>query len=398
MEKNRRDFIKKGTTMAALSAFGIGSASAGLNNLGAMNSSKNVIETVKKVKWPLSEGPTTPKLVLGCPSTADDKAVRRLKQIGVNYVNTGGWTNREALGTPSSWKESDLRAIMNRFKDKGLNVLNIMHPVGINTILGREGRDAEIAIFKESLRVAGVCGLPNVEYNFYVDRLIEGYYEKEGRGGSGVTGFDFSKVNNLPPKPEIGVHKAEQIWENITYFLKAVIPVAEKAGVRMALHPNDPVAQTSHGSDQIMANLKGWKRLISIVDSPSNGITFDCGVTREMGEDPVEVCRYFASRDRINHVHYRNVISEIPYDKYTEVFIDEGQVNMFEVMKELMSHGYNRALYAEHPHILDYDKEFPEGSKRSGGVAGGGGGGGYAAEVFNVAFARAMMYAVMSSS
>ena len=58
------------------------------------------------------------------------------------------------------------------------------------------------------------------------------------------------------------------------------------------------------------ARVAGWKKLISLVNSPSNGITFDCGVTREMGEDPVEVCRYFASRDRINHVHFRNVICD----------------------------------------------------------------------------------------
>ncbi|MDB5221386.1 MAG: hypothetical protein JWN83_53 [Chitinophagaceae bacterium] len=387
MEKNRRDFIKKGTTIAALSAFGI-TSSTGLNALDNKNPSKGN-EAPKKVQWPLAEGPKTPKLVLGARPNADEKAMRRLKQIGVNYVNTGAG--------PGPWKESELRATMNHFKENGLGVLNMMHGVGINTILGRPGRDAEIAVFKESLVVAGACGLPNVEYNFYVDRLIEGYYEKEGRGGSGVTGFDNSKVKDLPPKTEIGIHRAPEIWENITYFLKEVIPVAEKAGVRMALHPNDPVAQISHGSDQIMSNLAGWKRLISIVDSPSNGITFDCGVTREMGEDPVEVCRYFGSRDRINHMHYRNVISEIPYDKYTEVFIDEGQVNMFAVMQELFKHGYNRALYAEHPHILDYDREQPEGKNRSGGVAGGGGGGGYAAEVFNVAFARAMMWAVMSS-
>ena len=128
--------------------------------------------------------------------------------------------------------------------------------------------------------------------------------------------------------------------------MEAVIPVAERAGVRLALHPNDPVSQQSHGSDQIMANLEGLKRLITLVDSPSNGITFDCGVMQQMGEDPVEVCRYFASRNRINHVHYRNVISEIKYDKYTEVFLDEGQVNMFAVMQELFKHKYKRGLYA----------------------------------------------------
>jgi mannonate dehydratase len=103
------------------------------------------------------------------------------------------------------------------------------------------------------------------------------------------------------------------MWTNVGYFLKTVVPVAEKAGVRLALHPNDPPAPVSRGSEQIMGTVAGWKKLISLVDSPSNGITFDCGVTREMGEDPVEVCRYFASRDRINHVHYRNVIVIKPY-------------------------------------------------------------------------------------
>jgi mannonate dehydratase len=102
-------------------------------------------------------------------------------------------------------------------KASGLTVINKMHSVGINTILGR---DAEIDIFRESLRVAGACGLPNVEYNFYVDRLIEGYYEMQGRGGAGVTGYDYSKVKDLPPKPEIGIHKAEEVWASITYFLK----------------------------------------------------------------------------------------------------------------------------------------------------------------------------------
>ena len=76
------------------------------------------------------------------------------------------------------------------------------------------------------------------------------------------------------------------LWENLAYFLKAVIPVAEKAGVRLALHPNDPPVQVSHGNAQIIATFNDWKRLIELVDSPSNGMTYDCGVCREMGEDP----------------------------------------------------------------------------------------------------------------
>jgi len=372
MKNDRRNFIKRSSAFAALSLSDIGSDYPDTKNS-------------RTKKWPLSEGEHTPKMVLSCPVNADVKMMRRLKQIGVDYVST--------VWGPGPWKEAELRGYMDRFKQQGLTLINLMYIVNPEIVLGRAGRDGEIALIQESLQAAGACGLPTVEYNFYVDRLVEGYFEKEGRGGSGLTAFDYAKVKDLLPKPEIGVHKAEEIWANLTYFLKAVIPVAEKAGVRMALHPNDPVSQQSHGSDQIMANLAGLKRLITIVDSPSNGITFDCGVVQQMGEDPVEACRYFASRNRINHVHYRNVLSEIKYDKYTEVFLDEGQVNMFAVMHELFRHGYKRGLYAEHPFILDYDKEHPEGAKRSGATPGNGG---YAAECFNVGFTRAMMLAVMS--
>jgi mannonate dehydratase len=168
-----------------------------------------------------------------------------------------------------------------------------------------------------------------------------------------------------------------------------VVPAAEKANVRLALHPNDPPAPISRGSQQIMATLAGWKKLISIVNSPVNGITFDCGVTRELGEDPIEVCRYFGSRDRINHVHFRNVLVMKPYERYTEVWIDEGLNNMFAVMKELVKNKYTRQIYPEHPRRLDYDTEH-------GRIGGYPGGGGYAAIAYNVGYARAMLQAAMS--
>jgi mannonate dehydratase len=376
LNKNRREFIKRSSSLAAISVGCLGNGLA----------QHSILEgQAKNIKWPLFEGVNTPRMALSCPINADVKAMRRLKQIGVDCVTT--------VWGPGPWTESELRGYMNNFKKGGLSLINVMYIVGPNIVLGRKGREADIELMNESLRVAGACGLPTVEYNFYVDRLIEGYFEKEGRGGSGLTAFDYTKVKDLPAKPEIGIHKADEIWNNLEYFLKAVIPIAEKSGVRLALHPNDPVSQQSHGSDQIMANLSGWKKLITVVDSPANGITFDCGVTMQIGEDPVEVCRYFASRDRINHVHFRNVVSEIKYDKYTEVFPDEGQVNMFEVMKELMKQGYKRGLYPEHPHVLDYDREHPGGEKRTAATPGGGG---YAAECFNAGFARAMMLAVMS--
>ena len=133
------------------------------------------------------------------------------------------------------------------------------------------------------------------------------------------------------------------MWANVTYFLKAVVPVAQEARVRLALHPNDPPPPVSRGSGQIMGSLEGWKRLVDIVPSPFNGITWDCGVTRGAGHDPVEVCRYFGSKDCINHVHFRNVRMRVPREDYTEVFPDEGDNDMFAVMKELVRQKYPRS-------------------------------------------------------
>lgn len=306
-----------------------------------------------------------------------------MKQLGVDHVLTGGG--------PIPWEESGLRSLMDRFAGQGLSLGNLMIAGFPNTLYGRPGRDEEIEKVIQSIRAAGKVGLPVVEYNFYAHRAMEGYFEETGRAGSGVTSFDYARMEGLPPLPEEGAHSLDEMWANITYFLKAVVPVAEQSGVRLALHPNDPPAPISRGSGQIMGTVNGWKHLIDIVKSPSNGITFDCGVTREMGEDPVAVCHYFGSRDRINHVHYRNVRVSKPYEKYSEVFIDEGENDMFAVMKELVRQKYPRLIFPEHPRGLDYDRARTNFKPQYPG------GGGYAAYAFNVGYTRAMLQASLES-
>lgn len=337
-------------------------------------------------------------------STADPEAgPRRIKQLGVNWV-LGGYG-------PLPWTEAALTKLMEPWKAEGITVGNLMINLSPDILYGRAGkkREDDVEKIRQSIVAAGKVGLPVVEYNFYAHRAMEGYFEETDakRGNSGWTGFDYElvqtanqpyqtrpeekgkKFKDLPPLPQEGAHNLDEMWNNIAFFLKAVIPTAEKSGVRLALHPNDPPAPISRGSQQIMGTVAGWKKLITIVDSPSNGITFDCGVTREMGENPVEVCRYFASRDRINHVHFRNVQVIKPYERYREVWIDEGMNNMFAVMKELVKNRYRHEIYPEHPRRLDYDSE-------RGPIRGYPGGGGYTAIAYNVGYARAMLQAAMS--
>lgn len=335
-------------------------------------------------QWPIAESADTPKICLGVGGNGPEgeAAMKRAKQIGVNYALSGG--------PPIPWTADDIKSRVERYKAAGLTLYNLMIAGFNDAIYARPGRDEAIEKVKQSIRAAGKAGLPVVEYNWYAHRAMEGYYEETGRAGAGLTSFDYERMKELPPLPQEGAHTLDEMWTNIGYFLKAVIPVAEESGVRLALHPNDPPAPLSRGSQQIMATVAGWRKLISLVDSPANGITFDCGVTREMGEDPVEVCRYFASRKRINHVHFRNVRVAKPYEKYTEVFIDEGLVDMFGVMKELVRQKYTGTIYPEHPRALDYDRE-------RGPIRGYPGGGGYTGEVYNVGYARAMLQAALES-
>jgi mannonate dehydratase len=349
---------------------------------------------------------------------------QRIRQLGVTHLLGVG-----IGGTP--WTEENVRNAVQTAKDAGLVAYNSMINLPSSVIYGKETRAKDMEPFIASLEAAGKGGLTVVEYNFYAHRAVEGYYETVGRAKAGYTGFDYElellinesgqvvqpiyrdengqitqetlaafpnakkvKFKDLPPLPNEGAHNLQEMWANATYFLKAAVPAAEKAGVRLALHPNDPPAPVSRGSQQIMGTLAGWKHLIEIVNSPANGITFDCGVTRELGEDPVTTAEHFASRKRINHVHYRNVQVVKPYEKYQEVFIDAGMGDMFGVMKALVRNKYTGTIYPEHPRALDADRDRVGPGGRIGGYPGGGG---YAGIVYSVAYTRAMMQAALES-
>jgi mannonate dehydratase len=356
------------------------------------------------------------------------QSYERIQQLGVTYligVGVGGG------GGGGAWTEEGVRRAVQTAKENGMVAYNAMINVPSSVIYGKESRAKDLEPFIASIEAAGKGGLAVAEYNFYAHRAIEAYYETVGRGKAGYTGYDYElellvnengqvvqpiyrdengqitpetlaqfpnakkvKFKDLPPLANEGAHNLTEMWANITYFLKAVIPVAEKAGVRMALHPNDPPAPISRGSQQIMGTVDGWKHMVGIVDSPANGITFDCGVTREMGSDAIATADWFASRKKINHCHYRNVLVVKPYEKYQELFIDAGQNDMFGVMKALVKNKYTGTIYPEHPRAFDADRDRIAPGGRIGGYPGGGG---YTGITFSVAYARAMMQAALES-
>ena len=303
-----------------------------------------------------------PKLAKGLRDLADD-TIAFFQQMGVRHVvmptrfNTTpgkrGLVPATDRGPQNDrplepWDAAELRRIKEHLAERGMSAEMVHLGRTWRILHGKPDADRELANVQESIRAAGEAGLPVVEYNFTPLRGSEGYGRTTGRGSVGLRDYDHARTADLPPLDNVGEHSMEAMWERLEYFVKGVIPVAEENNVRLALHPNDPAIPVFRGAAQPMRSLADQRRLIELVDSPSNGITLDTGVTTEMGEDASEAIRYFGSRDRINHVHFRNVRVETPYYKYLEVMHDEGDCDMLAAMKAFDEVGYRYLIIPDH--------------------------------------------------
>ena len=178
-----------------------------------------------------AEGPGTPKICLGFYGTADEAGMRRVKQIGVDHVLTGG--------PKIPWTEADLRARIEPFQAGGLALYNMMISGFDDVIWVRPGAEAQTADVIASIRAAGKVGLPVVEYNFYAHRLTEGYKEEAGRAGAGCYGVRLLALEGPAPKDGVARHACGAARPGAA-VPEGGGPGAEKANVRLALHPNDP--------------------------------------------------------------------------------------------------------------------------------------------------------------
>jgi len=253
------------------------------------------------------------------------------------------------------WKTAELKRIKDYLAERELSAEMVHLGKFWRVLHGRPDADREIAHIQESIRAVGEAGIPVIEYNFTPLRASEGYDRSEtGPGGMGLRDYDSARTDGLPPLDNVGEHTAEQMWERLEDFLKAVIPVAEEAGVRMAMHPNDPPIPLFRGAAQPVRTIDDQKRFLAIVDSPANGLTLDTGVTTEMGEDAAAAIRLFGGQDRINHVHFRNVRVETPYYKYTEVPHPDGDCDMLACMQAFQEVGYRYLIIPDHtPEFTD---------------------------------------------
>ena len=246
----------------------------------------------------------------------------------------------------------ELVVLRQRVEDAGLRLFAIENmPWGWTDKikLGLPGRDEQIENFCVSLRNMGAAGIPAIGYNFRPP-TVTGYgvrtsQSSRGRGGARQTSFRYDLIEGHP-FGDYGKVTADRMWANLEYFLRAVVPVAEEAGVRMAVHPDDPPAHSIGGVARILNSFNGLKRLTEIVESDCNALDFCQGSMAVQGGGLHDAIRYFGSRGKIVYVHFRNVKGAFPV--FSESFIDEGDVDMAAAVEVYEEVGFDGPVIEDH--------------------------------------------------
>jgi mannonate dehydratase len=192
----------------------------------------------------------------------------------------------------------------------------------------------------------GRAGIPIFGYHFIVTGVWRTSTTAPARGGAPTTAFDMDLVKDAPLSFD-REYSEDEIWANYAYYMNAILPVAEEAGIKLALHPDDPPVPSLGGVARIMRSFDAFKRAMEIGDSPNHGLDFCVGSWSEMSPDEcLTGLRYFAEREKIFYVHFRDVLGTVP--KFREAFIGEGNLNMFQVMKTLKEHNFKGFLIDDH--------------------------------------------------
>ncbi len=283
-----------------------------------------------------------------------DEDLLFMKQIGLRWA-------RVEFGDGDVPFES-IRATQERFAKFGVGIFSGVHYAyrKLEVQLGREGRDREIERYRTFLRDLGKLGIPVASYDFHpANTYTTSMVERRGYRSRQFSVEDFrQRIEKQAFERE---YSAEDIWATYTYFVKAVLPVAEEAKVKLALHPDDPPLAKMNGVAKLFTHYDGYRRAEEISGGSKYwGLTFCVGTWAEggdrMGKNIFEMIQDFGRRGKIFEIHFRNVSSPLP--TFVETFPDDGYVDMYQVMKALRQVKFDGAAEPDHVPHLAGDAQF----------------------------------------
>jgi mannonate dehydratase len=292
-----------------------------------------------------------------------EMTLRALAAFGVNHICSG------AIGrkVEEEWSVEALLRLRKHVESFGLKLDCVPLPMSSREISLAEmpeillakdpERDRAIADICTMIRHAGQAGIPMVKYNLTFIGVVR-TERTTGRGGVSLSTFDYAKGKQEPPLTEAGRITEQIYWDRIDYFLKRVVPAAEEAKVKIALHPQDPgmpKGQGWRGVETVLGSVEGLKRFVETSASPYHGLNFCQGTVSEMlakpGEEIYDVIRYFGSRGKIFNVHFRNIRGG--FLKFQEVLPDDGDVDMPRALRTYREVGYDGMIMPDHvPQIV----------------------------------------------
>jgi len=325
------------------------------------------------------------QLAAQCADDASDEELQFMQQLGIEWMMVG-------VSDLADQNADYYKRLKARFDKFGLQIYRIANRSVHNmpeVTLNLEGRDAKVEEFATFIRNLGEAGIP---YNTYA-HMGNGIWESGrvvGRGGMDARTIDLKTAKGrwADMKFEGDLthgreYTEDELWDNYEYMVRKIAPVAEEAGVYIGIHPDDPPVFSLGGVPRcIFGNFEGYKRAMDIADSPNIGVCLCVGCWLEGGEEGMGVdvpgaIRYFGDRNKLFKIHFRNVSEPLPA-LCTETLIDNGYMDMYEVMKALREVNFDGAIIPDHiPNML--------GGKRAG-------------MAYSIAYMRALLQAANSEA